>query len=508
MSKSDLYAGVDLGSNSFHLVVSRLEHGELRQLDQLKEMVRLAGGVDSKGHLSVEVEERALACLARFSERIRGIPESHIRAVGTQTFRRLKHAERFHAAAESSLGCAIDVISGREEARLVYRGVWQGMSNQAIPKLILDVGGGSTEIVTGQGEQPTLTESLPIGCVGMTLKYFEEGKITPKRWNRGKQKIMADAQALVSQVKQFPWEQAIGSSGTARALVTISEHLPNNQALGLTRSTLDHIRDQILSAGHISRVTLPGLSERRQPVIAGGTLIFDALMQAFGIERLVASPFALREGLLYDLIERLDPTLRHHNPRQQTVTAMMERYQCDVSQARRVTEWALMGFDAVAEEWSLSPQARELLEVSCRLHEVGLSIAHEQYQLHSGYILAHADMPGFSNTEQQVMACLANLQRAKPNRELINHLPKRLQIITVRLLMLMRLAVALSRPRADDRPHEVCWQANIRGLTLALPEQWLNDHPLTHRDLLVETEQAQRLDQVLSIVATKEIESA
>lgn len=499
MAKTDLYAGVDLGSNSFHLVVCRLEHGELRQIDQLKEMVRLAGGVDSKGRLNGHVETAALACLARFSERIRDIPERQVRAVGTQTFRRLKHAERFHAAAEMALGSPIDVISGREEARLVYRGVWQGMANQAVPKLIMDVGGGSTEIVAGQGARPAFAESLPIGCVGMTSKYFDGGKITAKRWHRGKQKIMADAQALATQLKAFPWEQAIGSSGTARALATMAELATNAASVGLTREALDALKQDMLSRGHIDRLSMPGLSDRRQPVIVGGTLIFDALMQVFGIERLHASPFALREGVLYDLLERLDPSLKDQNPRKTSVNAMLDRYQCDISQANRVTRWALGGFDQVASSWALSPLAKELLEVACQLHEVGLSIAHEQYHLHSGYILANADMPGFSRTEQQVMACLANLQRAKPHQDLIDHLPRRLQSTTVRLLLLMRLAVVLSRPRNDDQPEKLEWVPKDDGLTLRISGDWLDSHPLTDRDLDVEADQIKRLGQSLHI---------
>ncbi len=501
MPKRDLYAGIDLGSNSFHLVVARREHGELRQIDELKDMVRLAGGVDRKGRLSSTVERESLDSLARFAERIQGIPESHIRAVGTQTFRRLKNADRFLSLAENTLTAPIEIISGREEARLVYRGVWQGMANQATPKLILDVGGGSTEVVAGQGEQPVIAESLPFGCVGMTQKYFDGGKITAKRWHRGREKIMADAQSLKAQLTDHPWEQAIGSSGTARALVAMAEELRPLQPAGLSLSVLQEIKDQLIDAGHIDAITLSGLSERRRPVIVGGALVFDALMTAFEIEHLTASKFALREGVLYDLLERLDPSLRHSNPRAGTVKAMMERYQCDQAQAKRVSDWALMGFDQVADEWSLSPAARELLHTACQLHEVGLSIAHDQYHLHSGYILAHADMPGFSSTEQQVLACLANLQRAKPDPDRVDALPQRLRPITIRLLMLMRLAVALARPRGDDRPDAITWVADEHQLTLRLPESWLRSHPLTQRDLLVEAEQIKRLDQTLHIEA-------
>jgi len=501
MPNRNLWAGVDLGSNSFHLIVVREEHGELRQIDQIKEMVRLAGGLDGKGHLSATTKANALECLARFGERIQDIPQANIRAVGTQTFRKLKHAARFHTEAEQVLGCPIDVISGQEEARLVYRGVWQGMDNQDVPKLIIDIGGGSTEIVAGQGERPMLAESLEFGCVGMTKKYFEGGKISTKRWQRGREKIMADAQSLAATLKRYPWEQAIGSSGTARALATMAELHAPNQPAGLSRKSLDELRQWMIDIGDVDQLTMPGLSDRRAPVIVGGAMIMDALMAAFEIKHLNASDFALREGILYDLYERADPNRTRHNPRINTTIAMLERYQCDQAQAQRVKTWALMGFDQVASSWQLGPLTRELLAVASQLHEVGLSIAHEHYHLHSGYILGHADMPGFSRTEQQVLACLATLQRAKPNHAPIDALPNRLQQTTMRLLMLMRLAVSLSRPRADDQPEKVCWKATEHGLVLGLPAQWLESHPLTHRDLLVEADQIERLGHALEIEA-------
>lgn len=310
---------------------------------------------------------------------------------------------------------------------------------------------------------------------------------------------MADAQALKAQLAHYPWEQAIGSSGTARALVTIAEQLRPLQPAGLSVQALTEIKDRLIEAGHVDGAVLPGLSDRRRPVIVGGALIVDALMSVFDIQHLTASKFALREGVLYDLLERLDPSLQQHNPRLGTLQAMMDRYQCDHAQAQRVRHWALMGFDQVAANWSLGPVARGLLDTACQLHEVGLSIAHDQYHLHSGYILAHADMPGFSSTEQQVLACLASLQRAKPEPDLINALPQRLRLTTTRLLMLMRLAVALARPRSDDRPDQIGWCADGRQLILRLPNHWLETHPLTQRDLHVEADQIKRLDQNLSI---------
>ena len=493
MPKRDLYAAVDLGSNSFHLVVARQEHGELRVIDQLKDMVRLAGGLDRHGHLDAPTTEQALASLRRFGERIQGIPDDHIRAVGTQTFRRLAQGDVFLNSAEGALCAPIEIIGGREEARLIYRGVCQGMANEDTPKLIIDVGGGSTEVVAGDGHPPTLVESLPMGCVGLTQKYFTDGVITAQRWAQGRQKILADAQSLAAQTQAYPWQQAIGASGTARALVAIHDALYPDTPTGLTRASMNAIRDRLIAAQHSDAIDLPGLSERRRPVIAGGALIVDALMEALGIKHLAASPFALREGLLYDVMARLKTDRTQHNPRHSTIEAMLDRYQCDRIQARRVSHWALAGWQATAKAWSLPAISQELLAAACSVHELGLSIAHEHYHLHSGYILANADMPGFSQTEQQVMATLARGQRGKPDPALLDTLPKRLQNTTLHLLMLMRLAVALSRARNDDRPKHSRWIAKDNALDLVLPNDWLEAHPLTHRDLLVEADQIRRL---------------
>ena len=504
MPKRDLYAAIDLGSNSFHLVVARKEHGELRVIDQLKDMVRLAGGLDHRGHLDAVTAKQALASLARFGERIQGIPDQHIRAVGTQTFRRLAQRDAFLSMAERALGAPIEIIGGREEARLIYRGVCQGMANEDVPKLIIDVGGGSTEVVLGQGHPPSLAESLPMGCVGLTRKYFGDGTITADAWTRGREKVMADAQTLAAQVKGHSWQQAIGTSGTARALIKIAQTLAPAGSTGLTPAAMEDIRDRLLDAGHIDAIDLPDLSERRRPVIAGGALIIEALIKALDIQHIAASPFALREGLLHDLMARLDPKDAQHNPRHSTVEAMLERYQCDRAQADRVSRWALAGWDATAQAWSLPTVSRELLAGACNVHELGLSIAHEHYHLHSGYVLAHADMPGFSQTEQRVMATLARGQRGKPDPALLDTLPERLQTTTRRLLMLMRLAVALSRARNDDWPSPIHWQPTDSALCLTLPAAWLQARPLTQRDLMVEVDQVQRLHCALTIETSAE----
>ncbi len=293
--RSQTYAAVDLGSNSFHLLVARREHGELRVIDQIKEMIRLGGGLDQDGTLDPAVQERAFACLARFGQRLRGIPANNLRAVGTQTFRRLKNANAFLAVAETALGCSIDIIAGREEARLVYLGVTQGVSGHEERRLVIDIGGGSTELVIGEGLEPIEMESLQYGCVSLTRQFFADGKITRKRWKKAVRSVMADLQELQTRYRQTGWDSAIGSSGSIKAIAEICR-LQSWVEKDINMDALYFLRDKLLSFGSIDAVDLPGLSERRHPVLVGGLVMLLACFKALRLENMKVSPYALREG--------------------------------------------------------------------------------------------------------------------------------------------------------------------------------------------------------------------
>ncbi len=483
MSERPIYAAIDLGSNSFHMIVARDDHGELRVIDRLKEMVRLAGGLDDEGQLDAATREAALNCLARFGQRLKGIPESNLRAVGTQTFRKLRNPATFLVVAETALGNAIDIVSGREEARLVYIGVRRNMPADVARRLVIDIGGGSTEVVAGDSLDPMLAESIPFGCVATTRLAFPDGRLNLERWRNMRARVLAELQQFSAGFRHYGWDQAVGSSGTIRAVQSMLSHLHPDEPAGITRPLLRDLRNRFMAAGSIGQLVFPGLSERRQPVIAGGLLILDAVMKALRIERLQVSDFALREGLLYDLLGRLG----EDDPREQTVSGMARRYECDPSQAERVVSWSCGAFDQIASIWQLGDGHRDLLRWAGQLHELGLAVAHDGSPQHGGYILEHADMPGFTRHEQALMAALVSLQRDRPDPERIARLPPRLHQAAIQLLALLRLAITFNRARSDSDSVNFALSVKKRGgLKLSLPRGWLDSHPLTNHDLAVE----------------------
>ncbi len=497
MLEGDIHAAVDLGSNSFHLIVARVEHGQMRVIDRLKDMVRLGGGLDAEGRLDRDVREHALASLARFGERLHDIPDARIRAAGTQTLRRLRHPESFLVVAETALGCPIDIISGREEARLVYLGVSQDVPAAAGKRLVIDIGGGSTELALGTGLEPELTESLDYGCVSISRDHFPDGSIDTARWKAGKREILAEMQGLATSFRRAGWQQAIGASGTMRAVAAmLAAHDPSTAGT-ITTAGVEELAREICRQGHRDTLAFEGLSRRRAPVIAGGVLILDAVMSALGIERLTVSDYALREGLLQDLLGRLE----HRDPRANPSAAMAERYQCDREQAARVADWARSGFEQVASNWHLSEEHGDLLAWTCLVHEIGLAIAHDGQADHGAYILEHADMPGFGRVEQRFLAALARLQRRKPSNTALDALPARLRDPARRAATLLRLAVTMNRARADSQVGRFGLEARQERLILSLPDGWLEAHPLNAHDLAAEQRCLRRLDIELELVS-------
>jgi len=433
--RSDTYAAVDLGSNSFHLLVARRDHGELRVLDRIKDMVRLGGGLDADGRLDSVVQDRAFASLARFGQRLRGIPQENLRAVGTQTFRRMKNANAFLMVAETALGCSIDIVAGREEARLIYLGVIQGVAGHEDRRLVIDIGGGSTELVIGKGVQPLEMESLQYGCVSLTRRFFGDGRLSRRRWEKATSSVLADMQELRVRYLQVGWDTAIGSSGTIRAVETICRRLGWVER-DISADALDMLIDRLLHFETIDEVNLPGLSARRHPVLAGGLVMLAACFTALGIKTLKVSPFALREGVLQDMLGRME----HRDPRDKTVESFMSRYSVDVAQVARVRRTALEAFDRIADGMFLRDAHRQLLGWAADLHEVGLSVSHSHYQAHSGYLVEQSDMPGFTRQEQMFLAALVQNHRRSISRGFADNLPTRLHEPLRMTLLCLRLA--------------------------------------------------------------------
>jgi exopolyphosphatase/guanosine-5'-triphosphate,3'-diphosphate pyrophosphatase len=482
LQDGDLLAAIDLGSNSFHMVVARYVLGQLRTVDRLREMVRLAEGLDERRGLTPEVRQRALACLSRFGQRLRDIPPQRVRAVATNTVRQLANPEAFLMPAETALGHAIEVVSGREEARLVYLGVAHAQPPRPDQlRLVIDIGGGSTECIIGSGLEALERESLQAGCVASTRRFFADGKLTKKRWAEALTEVTAEFQQFAGVYRHLGWDEALGSSGTNKAIGEICAGLKLTKG-AITAEALPQVRDRLLAAGRIDAIDLPGLSEERKPIIAGGVLVLEAAFDALGLKRMAVSKAALREGVLYDMLGRGSGA----DPRDASVLALMQRYGIDTAQAARVEATALQLFDRVAHDWRLQPDDRQLLAWAARLHELGLAIAHSQYQVHGAYVLEHSDIAGFSQQEQRMLAAVVRAHRRRVPKSAFDALPERLLASTRRITALLRLAVALHRSHEPDALPELRLVADDDRLTLSLPRPWVDARPLLATDLATE----------------------
>ncbi len=480
------YAAVDLGSNSFHLLVARREHGELRVLDRIREMVRLGGGLDQEGNLDPEVRERALACLSQFGQRLRGIPAENRRAVGTQTFRRLKHADEFLRLTELALECPVDIISGREEARLIYLGVTQWIAGDRKKQLVIDIGGGSTELIIGEDLDPVEMESLQFGCVSVTNRFFADGVITEKALKKAQRAVAAELQELQNVFRNAGWQIAVGSSGTIRSAAIMCE-INGWCKNGITYAALEKLKHKALSFNTIEDINIAGLSDGRKPVFIGGLAIMLACFDTLGIDELVISRFALREGLLQDQLGRLE----NRDPRDKAVKALMSRFAVDTAQVKRVRRTALNLFNQISSDSGLNDAHRDMLAWAAELHEVGLSVSHVSYQQHSAYLVEASDMVGFSRQEQLFLAALVGFQRREIPPDYASKLPQRVHRALTNTLLCMRLAWIFCRTREDDAIPEVAISLEGARVKLVLPADWMENHPLTVADLETEIQALQ-----------------
>ncbi|HWP01719.1 MAG TPA: Ppx/GppA phosphatase family protein [Methylococcus sp.] len=480
----ELVAALDLGSNSFHMIVASLRNGELVILDRLREMVRLAAGLTPARTLTQDAQVRALECLERFGQRVRGMPQGTVRAVGTNTFRVARNVQSFLALAEQALGHPIEIISGIEEARLIYLGVAHSLAADGRRRMIMDIGGGSTEFIIGVDKTPLNKESLHVGCVSMSLTHFGDGKITPKRFRRAVLQAEQELEPIEHIFHRDHWDEAVGTSGTLRSIQRILEAAGWSRD-GITPEGLDRMIDGVLSAGHVDRIPFPELSAERRPVFPGGLAILHAAFNILRIPRMKVAEGALREGLLYDLLGRLfDDDIRSRS-----VSALAARYHVDSTHAERVRETARY----LLERWPWHgpierDTAGQRLMWAAELHEIGLDIAHSQYQKHGAYVAANADMPGFSRQDQEILAALIRAHRRKFPTKLFGELPPPWNEAARWLAVILRLAVILNRSRHTAPHPEIRVEGDERRVLLRFSERWLHEHPLTTADLQQEAE--------------------
>jgi exopolyphosphatase/guanosine-5'-triphosphate,3'-diphosphate pyrophosphatase len=472
-------AAVDLGSNSFHMIVARVEANDhLQVVDRLKEMVRLGGGLDENKYLSGETQQRALECLRRFGQRVRDFQPGAVRALGTNTLRQARNAGEFLELATDALGHPIDIIAGREEARLVYLGVAHSVAASGERRLVVDIGGGSTEMIIGEGFEARDTESLHMGCVSVSQSCFPRGEITAKNWRAAVTAARQELRPLVHRYTTAGWERVIGASGTILTTERVLRELGWSEG-GITPAGLAKLRDALLDAGRAERLDLDGLSKERAPVFAGGVAVLTGVFEALGVARMDVSSGALREGALYDLVGRI----RHEDIRDRSIGVFVNRYQVDTEQAARVAGTAAQLFDAVAVNWGLSDEDGDYLRWAAQLHEIGQGVAHSGYHKHGAYLVENADLAGFSRHEQEVLALLVRTHRRKFTAKLFEPLASGLRPRVMRLAALLRLAVVLQRGRgADEVPLDSLAAAN-GTLTLTLEKGWQDRYPLTQADL-------------------------
>jgi exopolyphosphatase / guanosine-5'-triphosphate,3'-diphosphate pyrophosphatase len=495
----DVLAAVDLGSNSFHMVVARYSHGQLVVIDRLREMVRLASGVEENGRIDKDAAARALACLQKFGQRLRDMHARSVRVVGTNALRVARRKQAFLERAREALGHPIEIISGMEEARLIYSGVAHTMPSEAGRRLVCDIGGGSTELIIGEGLTPLEMESLQMGCVSLSERFFRDGKITAKRVSRARVAARLELEPVRAAFRRRGWQSAAGSSGTVRAISEAIREI-DSTATQITAQGLDRVLDYMVEAGSTRDLQLAAVTDERRPVFPGGMAILSEVFDMLGIESMRIADGAMRDGLLYDIVGRFTD----EDARERSVRAMQQRYHVDLAQAERVEATVSTFLAQVRQPWKLDDSLAELmLKWAARLHEVGLDVSHNGYHRHGAYLLENADMPGFPKEEQQLLARLVGGHRRKLSLQGIEELLPPWDRDAIFLIVLLRLAVLLHRGRSATALPDIELTARSRTLELKFPGRWLKDHPLTAADLQQEIDHLKAHDFRLRVFSTR-----
>ncbi|WP_439830212.1 exopolyphosphatase [Aeromonas caviae] len=475
---NSLYAAVDLGSNSFHMVIARLTEGRMQIIDRIKERVRLAEGMDEQRRMSPEAMARGLDCLALFAERLTNIKPDQIRIAGTYTLRRASNARDFVREAAKVLNHPIEIISGQEEARLIYQGVahTQHIEGQV---LVVDIGGGSTELIIGEGFEHKALTSRKMGCVSFTQSFFGNGKLGEKAFNAAVLEAQHQLAPIINQYRKLGWQSCLGSSGSIR---TVRDVLQGEEWTdgAITLAGLEQLKEEMLKHKRVDQLKLAGLTEERQGVFAAAVAILLGLFTSLPIERMEYSDGALREGLLYEFEERL----QHHDIRERTALALSTHYRIDKRQAGRVEQSVLTLFDLLSGPWEMPEEPyRAILGWAARLHEIGLAINYSGIHKHSAYILQNTDLPGFNQDDQALLAALVRFHRKGLKLSELPALPNHDEQTVLRCIRILRLAVAAHHRRQDNLLPEWNVQAAGDQLVVTLPLDWCDENKLLMQNL-------------------------
>jgi len=449
MQNGTLLAAVDLGSNSFRLEIGRFEHGHIQRVEYLKETVRQGNGLDKEHNLSLEAMQRGWDCLARFAERLAGFPRAHVRAVATQTLRDARNREVFLQRGREVLGHPIDVVSGPEEARLIYQGVSRLLPQSDERRLVVDIGGRSTELILGERFMARAVASFQVGSVAWSTRYFPEGQFTGAVFAAAEIAAKAVLDEALETYRPSAWDVAYGSSGTMGAVGDILTAAGQPEGT-ITRAGLDWLRERLLRAHSVDKLRLDGLKEDRRPVIGGGLSVLRAMFDLLDIDTMQVAQGALRQGALYDLLDREQPETDLRNS---TVQGLLHSFAVERIHAERVARTACQLFAQAAP--NLGGTALRKLGWAAQLHEIGCRISHSDYHRHGAYILDNSDVAGFAQHELHRLGCLVLGHRGK-----VRKLEADLNDATFALqLLCLRIAVALCHARRDP---------DLQGLSLAV----------------------------------------
>ena len=491
----ELLAAIDMGSNSFHLAIARVDHGEVKKVASMSEKVQLAAGLDENKNLTEAAQQRGLACLSRFVGRLGSVQPNRLRIVATNALRQAKNGHEFIQKAAEILPKHIEIIAGREEARLIYLGVSHTMVNSG-RRLVIDIGGGSTELIIGEEFEPIHTESLQMGCVAFTKVFFVDGEINQKSFDKAVVAARKELSGIANTYKEAGWDTVVGSSGTIKACRQITVNMGwSNEKEELTRDGLDKLKEKLLKYKHVAEMEFDGLKEDRRAVLPAGIAILYAIFDVLELDKLVYSDGALREGVMYDLLGRF----QHEDIRDRSVQALMGRYNADPKQAERVVNMAQHLFDGVADSLKLTTEDSDLLRRAAYLHEIGLAISHAGYHRHGAYLLQHSDIAGFSQIDQNHLSHLVSHHRRKLRSDARVDVMKVGGNKLVYLCLLLRLAVLLNHSRSDQMLPAIeltvgnaqQWQLSVSGNAA----QW----PLLVADLHDEQAQFKHWDVELDI---------
>lgn len=476
----NLYAALDIGSNSFHLVIARVVAGSLQTVQKIKNKVRLAEGLNEKNILSDEAMERGLTTLQSMAESMQGLDPSHVRVVATHTLRKARNAKVFLSKARKVFPYPIEIISGPEEARLIYTGIANTTQSEG-NRLVVDIGGGSTEFAVGEHLLPVMCKSVQMGCVSYQQRYFADGTLTKKAFQAAITSARLEIELVVGNLKRFNWETNIGASGTIRSICSVLTAQAESQSdVAITKAGMNDLMQACCECGHSDNLVLPGLTDDRKPVFAAGLSILIAIFRSLNLETMGVSSAALREGVLYEAHD----TGANTNIRERTAQSLATRYDVDTLFAKKVWATCIKIYEQAAQSWDIDKgDLRHLLGWSALLHEVGLQINSRGVQRHSSYIIEQSDLPGFNQEQQKLLAALVRYQRKKIKLAELPAFVNYSEAVVLKLLVLLRLGILLNINRQESQLPEFGLEVVEEKIILSFPENWFDLSPLLLADL-------------------------